>query len=241
VLLLGRSRDGPPATFTAAWAAGFMFALALFVRPNIAPAAGILLAGSGIAALCQRQYRRLAGLVIGFLPVLGMPLHNWIYGSAFVLFTSTATLPGTLVMPPSAYIAALEELVRFDLGGEHVARALRQIASWLAGPSESSLMAPVNAAAIVLLFRMALWKEIDPWLRLIAGATIAQQCVGIFYAPAGRYYYLTWLLTALVTAVWMEREGLELLERRIRHAQGISLRSSHPLAARGAGRRIPDL
>jgi len=241
VLLLGRNRDGPPATFIVAWGAGLMFALALFLRPNIAPAAGILLAGSGVAALYQRQYRRLAGLVIGFLPVLGMALHNWVYGGAFLLFTSTATVPGALVMPPSAYIAALEELVHFDLTGEHVARALRQIASWLAGPSESFLMAPVNAAAIVLLFRVALWKEIDPWLRLIAGAMIAQQCVGIFYAPAGRYYYLTWLLTALVTAVWVEREGLELLERRIRHAQGISLRSSHPLAAGGAGRRIPDL
>jgi hypothetical protein len=214
VLLVGRNSQGPRTTFAAAWAAGFMFALALFLRPNIAPAAGILLAGGGIAALWQRQYRRVAGLCIGFLPVLGIALHNWYYGGVLVLFTSTATIPGALVMPPSAYPAAFVELIHFDLAGEHVARALRQIGGWLAGPSESFLMAPVNAAAIAVLVRLAVWKQIDPWLRLTAWATLAQQCVGIFYAPAGRYYYLTWLLTLLVTAVWVEREGLSLWQRR---------------------------
>ena len=77
-----------------------------------------------------------------------------------------------------------------------------------------SIMAPLNAAALVVLVRVAVWKQIDPWLRLVAWATLAQQCVGIFYAPAGRYYYLTWLLTLLVTAVWLHREGLDLLHRR---------------------------
>jgi hypothetical protein len=214
VLLVGRTPDGPRATFAAACGAGFMFALALFVRPNIAPAAGILLAGGGIAALWQRQFRRVIGLCIGFLPVLGMGLHNWIYGGVFVLFTATAMHPGALVMPPSAYLAALGELIHFDLAGGHIAPALGQIGGWLAGPSESFLMAPLSAAAIVVLVRVAVWREMDPWLRLTAWATLAQQCVGIFYAPAGRYYYLTWLLTLLVTAVWVHREGVDLLQRR---------------------------
>ncbi len=51
---------------------------------------GVLLAGAGLAALWQGQYRRVAGLCLGFLPVLGMALHNWVYGGVFVLFTSTA-------------------------------------------------------------------------------------------------------------------------------------------------------
>ena len=61
--------------------------------------------------------------------------------------------------------------------------------------------------------RVALWNRVDPWLRLTAWATLAQQCVGLFYATPGRYYYLTWLLTWLVTAVWLEREGLHALRR----------------------------
>ena len=136
VLLVRQPGADPHDRFAVAFGAGLLFALALFVRPNIAPATGILLAGAGLAALWQRQYRRLAGLCIGFAPVFGMALHNWFYGGAWVLFTSTAAHPGALVMPPSAYLAALSELAHFDFAGEHVARALRQIAGWLAGPSE---------------------------------------------------------------------------------------------------------
>ncbi len=210
--------DASRGSFALACGAGMLFALALFVRPNIAPAVGILLGGSGIAALWQRQYWRAAGLVIGFLPVLGMALHNWVYGGVFVLFTATAAHPGALVMPPSAYLAALQELLHFDLAGEHVARALRQIGNWLAGPSELLVMAPLNAAAILVLIRVLIWKEADPWLRLTALATLVQQGVGILYAPAGRYYYLTWLLTFLVTAAWLHGEGLRILQRRFPRA-----------------------
>jgi len=36
----------------------------------------------------------------------------------------------------------------------------------------------------------------------------------LFYASAGRYYYLTWLLTLLVVAVWVHGEGIEIVRRR---------------------------
>jgi len=237
-VLVGRTRAGPRATFSAACAAGLLFALALFVRPNIAPGAAVLLAGSGVAALRQRQLHRAAGLAVGFLPVLGMALHNWIYGGVFALFTATAAHPGALVMPPSAWLGALGELVRFDFGGEHVGRAVRQIGGWLAGPSESLLMTPLNAVALVVLVRVAVWKEMDPWLRLTAWATLAQQCVGMFYAPAGRYYYLTWLLTLLVTAVWVQREGLRLFQRRY---PGIAARVADHPTRRALARLLPSL
>jgi hypothetical protein len=214
VLLVGRT--GVPAydRFAAAFGAGLLFALALFVRPNIAPAAGILLAGAGLAALWQCRYRRLAGLCIGFAPVSAMALHNWFYGGALVLFTSTAAHPGALVMPPAAYLAALAELARLDVAGEHLVTASRQITAWLAGPSESAVMAPLHAAALVVLVRVAAWGKAEGWLRLIACATLAQQCVGLFYASAGRYYYLTWLLTFLVVMVWLHGEGVELFRQR---------------------------
>src|SRR5262245_4563837 len=214
VLLLGRTAGPAPDRFGAAFGAGLLFALALFMRPNIAPAAGILLAGAGLAALWQRRYRRLAGLCIGFAPVFGMALHNWFYGGAFVLFTSTAAHPGALLMPPAAWLAALAELARFDIAGEHLVRASRQIAAWLAGPSESVVMAPLNAAALVVLVRVAAWDKAEGWLRLVACATLAQQCVGLFYASAGRYYYLTWLLTFTVVMAWLHGEGIELFRRR---------------------------
>jgi hypothetical protein len=214
VLLVGPAASGPRRSFARAWGAGFLFALALFVRPNIAPAAAVLLTGSSLAALWQRQLARVAGLVTGFVPVLGMLLHNWFFGGAFYLFTATAQHPGALVTPPSVYIAALAELARFDFAGEDISRALRQIGGWLAGPSEWVAMAPVSAAALFVLIRMLLRKGADPWLRLIAGATLVQQTVGLFYAPAGRYYYLTWFLTGLVTSVWFYEEGVPRFRKR---------------------------
>jgi hypothetical protein len=214
VLLVGRGAAGPRNRFASAAGAGLLFALALFVRPNIAPAAGVLLAGAGLAALWQRQFLRVAGLCLGFLPVLGMALHNWVYGGALVLFTATAAHPVLLAMPPAAYLAAFGELAHLDLAGEHVTRALRQIGGWLSGPSEALAMAPLHAAAIVVLVRVVLWRRAEPWLRLTAGATLVQQAVGLFYANAGRYYYLTWLLTLLVVAAWVHGEGIDILRRR---------------------------
>jgi hypothetical protein len=232
VLLLGRLGQGPgdrsaaayhkrgheskklACGFARAFGAGLLFALALTVRPNIAPAAGILLTGAGLMALWQRQARYVAGLVLGFAAVLGMALHNWVYGGALVLFTTSASHPVLLTMPPSAYLATLAELAHLDFAGEHVTRALRQVGGWLAGPSESMLMAPLNAAAIVILIRVMLWKTAEAWLRLTAAATLAQHGVALFYASSGRYYYLTWLLTLLVVAAWVHGEGLDLLRRR---------------------------
>ena len=136
IALLGRADTGPRDRFAAAFGAGLAFAAALFVRPNLAPAAGILLGGAGLAALWQSQFRRLAGMCLGFLPVLGMALHNWVYGGVLVLFTSTTGL--AMSMPPSAYLAALAELLRLDFAGEQLARAIRQVGAWLAGPAESA-------------------------------------------------------------------------------------------------------
>src|SRR5262249_54393801 len=124
VLLLGRLDEGPRDRFARALRAGLLFALALFGRRNIAPAAGILLAGAGLAALAQRQFRRVAGLVVGFAAVLGMALHNWVYGGVLVLFTTTAELPRLLLMPPSAYLPAVPPPPHLNFPGPHPSLAL---------------------------------------------------------------------------------------------------------------------
>jgi hypothetical protein len=242
VLLLGRSGEGPRDRFARAFGTGLLFALALFVRPNIAPAAGILLAGAGLAALAQGEFRRVAGLVVGFAAVLGMALHNFIYGGVLVLFTTTAELPRLLLMPPSAYLAALAELAHLNFAGEHVARALRQIGGWLAGPSEAIAMAPLNAAAILVLVRVALWRGAEPWLRLTALATLAQHGVALFYPGDGRYHYLTWLLTLLVVAAWVHGEALPIARRWFpRFTQRVAKHPASLALARGLARMSETL
>ena len=213
-VLLVAGPGGPNNRFAPALGAGLLMAIAIIIRPNIAPVAGILVTAAGLAALWQRQFLRAAGLGVGFAAVLGMALHNWVYGGVLVLISTSGAHPLSLVMPPSAWLAAFGELLRFDFTGEHPARALRQVAGWLAGPSESFVMVPLHAAAIAVLIRVAGWgRDYDPWLRLTAFATLAQHGVALAYPPYARYYYLTWLLTLLVVLVWARREGVSLLRR----------------------------
>jgi hypothetical protein len=217
VWLIGRTAGGPDRRFAPAVAAGLLFALALWVRPNLAPGAAILLGGAGLAALWHGQFRRVAGLCLGFLPVFGMALHNWYFGGGvFVLFSSNATVAQALPMPPSAYVAALYELLHGDMTGEHVRGFALQWARWLSGPSESFAMIPFHVVAIVILVRVAVWgRHCDPWLRLTAAAALALHPVAWFYLSSGRYYMLTWFLTLLVCAVWMRDEGFAMLRRRM--------------------------
>ena len=72
----------------AAAGAAFLLALAVCTKPLVAPMAGIVLAGAGLIALYRRQWPRAAGLCIGFLPVLLMPLHNWYFGHRLVLLST---------------------------------------------------------------------------------------------------------------------------------------------------------
>jgi hypothetical protein len=213
IVLIGRTSRGPGMRFTPALGAGLLFALALWVRPNLAPGAAVLLGGTGLAALWHGEWRLLAGLCIGFLPVFGMALHNWHFGGVFVLFSANATVIEAFPMPPSAYVAAMGELLRLDLGGEHVRRWVLQWGRWLAGPSESLTMAPLHVAAIAVLVRVVLARTFDPWLRLVSGTALALHPVAWFYVYADRYHYLAWFLTLLVVAVWIRDEGADLARR----------------------------
>src|SRR5262249_55997170 len=122
-----------------------------------------------------------------------------------------------LLTPASAYLGAIAELAHLNFAGEYVARAMRQIGGWLAGPSEMIAIAPLNAVAILVLVRVALWRAADPWLRLMALATLAQHGVALFYPGDGRYHYLTWLLTLLVVAASVHPEALALVLRLFPH------------------------
>jgi hypothetical protein len=213
VCLVGRKKSSPDARFGPACGAGFLFALSLWLRPNLAPGVAVFLGYAGLAALWECEIRRLAGMCIGFLPVVGMALHNWYFGGVFVPFSSNATIAEALPMPPAAYVAALGEALRLNFFGEHIQRGMMQLARWLAGPSESLFMVPLHVAAVGVLVRVALKRHFDLWIRLTAWTSLALHAVPLFYLSAGRYYYVSWFLTMLVCAVWLSDEGIVLLQR----------------------------
>jgi len=214
--IVGTTAAAPQAKFTAALFGALLLALGIFMKPVIAPAAAVLLGGAGLGALYVRQWARLAGLCIGFLPVFSMALHNWVYGHVFVMFSANAAHPDLLVMPPSAYAAVARELLSLNFSGSHMTRALVQVADWLSGPAESYATIPLNAAGVAILIYVVLrGRRFDPWLRLIGAAALAQHAVALFYnAAIARYHYLTWLLTMLVGMVWLRELGIDWLRRR---------------------------
>ena len=193
--------------------------------PNLAIGTAVLLGGAGLAALWQHQHRRLAGLCLGFLPVFSMALHNWYYGGVFVLFSRHTDLAQSMPMPPGAYVVALWELLRLDFAGSDFARGARQIGRMLLGPSESIAMAPVHAAALLVVVRVLLARCYEGWLRLTAGATLGLYTPALFFLYSDRYQIIAWLLTLLICCVWMRDEGLPWLDRRL------------PRVVEGAGRQ----
>ena len=93
-------------------------------------------------------------------------------------------------------------------------RALVQIGHWLSGPQDWLVTVPLHAFGIATLLRVGLFgSRFDPWLRLIALATLLQHGIGISYINFVRYNLGTWLLTLLVAAAWLQDEGMAVLEK----------------------------
>lgn len=209
-------QPGEQRTFARAFSGALLLALGIWMKPIVAPAAAVLLAGAGLAALCLWQWPRLLGLSAGILPVFLMTLHNWVFGHVFVLFSANAQQADLLVMPPSAYAAAAGELVSLNVHGEFLGRFVRQIANWLSGPAESFATIPLNAAGLaILLYVVFRGRQFDPWLRLVGASALAQHAVALFYTAAiARYHFLSWFLTMLVVMVWLQQLGVVWLQRR---------------------------
>jgi hypothetical protein len=202
--------------FTPALFGALLLAFGIAMKPIVAPAAAVFLTGAGLSTLYFRQWRRLAGLCLGILPVFSMALHNWVFGHVFVLFSSNSQQSDLLTMPPSAWLAAIGEVVRLNFAGDHLHRAFFQIVNWLSGPAESAWTLPLNAAGVAIVIYVVLYgRRFDPWLRLVGVTALAQHAVALFYQAAiARYHFLTWFLTMLVVMAFMQKIGFDWLRRR---------------------------
>src|SRR4249920_46755 len=209
-------RPGEHRNFSSAFFGALLLALAIWMKPIVAPAAAVLLGGAGVAALYLWQWPRLMGLSIGIMPVFLMTLHNWVFGHVFVLFSANVQHSDVLVMPPSAYAAAAREILSLDVHGAFLGRLVRQIANWLSGPAESFATIPLNAAGVaVLIYVVFRGRQFDPWLRLVGASALAQHAVALFYTAAiARYHFLSWFLTMLVAMVWLHQLGVGWVQRR---------------------------
>lgn len=225
-VLLGSSRR-----FTESFFGALLLALGIFMKPIIAPAAAVFLGGAGLAALYLRQWPRIAGLCTGFVFVFSMALHNWVFGHVFVLFSANSADSNLLVLPPSVYASIFAAMMHGDFTG--LARIVTQLADWLSGPAESYWTIPLNAAGVFIVLHVVLrGRTVDPWVRLIGAAALAQHVVAFFYnAETGRYHFLTWFLTMLVVMVWAHRFAMPWLGARFPAA-------ANRLATHGVAQRV---
>jgi hypothetical protein len=102
-----------------------------------------------------------------------------------------------------------------DFGGANLHAALAQIAAWLSGPSGIAAFIPLHLAAVLIVFALTLrGRDMDPWLRVIGAAVIAEYGAALIFTVTARYFFPMWLLTLLVVCVFVERRLPAWLERR---------------------------
>jgi hypothetical protein len=214
VVLIPRAEEADDPPVAAAFWGALLMSLAAFVRPNLVLAAGVMVVGAVLFALRQRRIARAGVIVAGFATLIVSPLHNWVFARSTVLFSDNVSQPQTLVMPPSEFFKAAWDVLHLDLASDHVIAAIKKLAWWLSGPENIYAMIPLNGAAVATLVWVGFFgRRYDPWLRLVALATLLEHGTGICYADWDRYHLVTWLLTALVATVWLRTEGLPWLDK----------------------------
>jgi hypothetical protein len=199
--------DRPPVA--PAFFGALLMALGTFVRPNVVLASGVIVLGAIIFAARQRAFARAVAILAGFAALAVSPLHNWVFGHSLVPFADIVSQPQTLVMPPARFFEAANDILHLDLASDHVIAAIKKIAWWLSGPGNFYVTIPLNAAAVASLAWVGFFgRRFDPWLRLIALATLLEHGTGLTYANWDRWHLVTWLLTALVAIVWLHDSAI---------------------------------
>lgn len=232
ILVIPRAADGPETG--RAFFGALLLAMATFCRPNFLLASGTLIAAGVIMALVHRQWGRIAALVIGFAALAVSPLHNYVFAGSTIPFTNNIAHQDIFLMSPLDYWRAANELFQLEFAGDYVRRAIVQLASWLSGAHHVLWAIPLHFAAVLILAWVALvGRRYDPWLRILALATLLQHGIGICYLNNARYNLGTWLLTALVATVWLVVR-IESLQpaTRARLAQASGLRQAKAWFAR---------
>ena len=208
------SRDSVTPNIARAFLGAFMLAMATFCRPNMVLISVPFLACASFIELRQRHFVWVAALLLGYATLAVSPLHNYVFGHSLVPFSDNAITRETMRMLPSEYLQAALAVITLDFSNPLIAQGFAQVGRWLGGTHYLLWTIPFNALGFATLLYVGVFgRKYDPWLRAVALATLLLHGIGICYVNYTRYNLATWLLTALVSAVWWRQEGLTLLLR----------------------------
>ena len=183
-------------TILPAIATGFLFALAVFARPNLVIGGAVFLGLLGLLLIGKRQWQTLFCVAIGLAPAFLITLHNYVFGGKLVLLTEAAFIKENLFLTPRQYFDALAwklfgsgDPADFALAKQHLTEWLMILpghhANWL---NQLLLIIP-----LLLCFAPAqTWR-----VRTLVATALALHSVLWFWHAYDRYALLAWMLTLL--------------------------------------------
>ena len=223
-LLILHPQIGKNGTRWNPYVGGFILFIAVVVRPNVAPGVAVLLSMMAAFWIYRKQWTDFFGLVLGFCPILLVPLHNWYFGGEWVLLTASATINANLPTPPSTYLQALSGLLSVDFSEPAIPLVWAQIAEW------SERLHPVSLFALGLTILAAFgYGAASFQVRTLAFAALAQHSVLLFYVSYSRYKWLAWMLSLIIALHMVNHWIMPVLRLRYPglfarwHASSISL------------------
>ena len=217
--------NGDPASASLA-AAGLALAGSMFIRPNFALAVVWLAIYFTWVSWRHRAFRPLAAFGAGLAVALWMPFHNWYYGDAFFLISSSGT-SAALALGPGDYVRATSDVFTTNFDSDVIDRVQRQLYGWLWSPgfvirSEVRLLAwvlhlvklfaLVTTGWTVLRWAIGRRGETSRSLGVIAVAALLAHLPMLFAIMTHyRYAMLAWDLSLIVligqiAAFWRIRE-----------------------------------
>ena len=172
--------------------------MSLGLRANLLPAFLVLILFIFFSLLKEKNHKGLICLVIGLLPCLVMPIHNYYFTKKFIPLTIAAYKDWNLGAKPIDYIMLLISIAKinfdFSLWKKNCFSCFREI----------KIYEVWYHASILTNIYIAFNRKSSLVIRLISWSAISLLSLILFYHVGGRYSYLTWSLSLIVFLYWMK-------------------------------------
>lgn len=173
--------------------ANFLLFISVFMRPNLAVAAIIIVVYLAFRLFLKKRYLEIFVTSIGFLPVLFMLWHNFYFGGKLYPFTGSVSLALQSGVHPIVYLNVIKEMLRHNYSGPDIERIISHLHMMFQQWYKLALLA---ICFFVAFFRHNLSLNV----RIIAIVCLSLHFFNFFFfAVYFRYVFLTWALTSVVS------------------------------------------
>ena len=179
--------------------------IGIFCRPNLLVPAFLI----HLYLLYKNlNVRSFFSFLLGYLPLLIMPLHNIFYGGKLVLITSSALIPGNMENSFGNWADVFKDIINGNLNTDKVYIFASHFMKYLTGPAVQPLYLLIPIAIILIVWRLIKTFEVkpldiiskykgDPFF-IIYLFIFGTHFVCWFFKPGGRYAYLAFILTFIL-------------------------------------------